>query len=42
MARKLNLSLKGQHALEVTRIAIGNENLVYCADRKQEIFLPAR
>lgn len=29
MSRRLNLSLKSQHALEVTRIAIGNEKLVY-------------
>lgn len=29
MIRRLNLSLKGQHALEVTRIAVGNQKLVY-------------
>ena len=29
MVRKLNLSLKTIHALEITRIAIGNQKLVY-------------
>ncbi len=29
MVRRLNLSLKAQHALEVTRIAVGNQKLVY-------------
>ena len=29
MTRRLNLSLKAQHALEVTRIAVGNQKLVY-------------
>src|SRR5262245_30590068 len=36
MARRLNLSLKRVHAIEVTRIAVGNQKLVYVlvADRK--------
>ncbi len=36
MQRRLNLSLKAGHALEVTRIAIGSEKLVYVllADKK--------
>lgn len=29
MARRLNLSLKKEHALELTRIAIGSDKLVY-------------
>jgi len=36
MPRRLNLSLKRFHAIEVTRIAVGNQKLVYVliADRK--------
>src|SRR6266540_4286933 len=36
MARRLKLSLKRVHAIEVTRIAVGNQKLVYVliADRK--------
>jgi hypothetical protein len=40
MVRRLNLSLKGQHALEVTRLAIGNKKLVYVLIANKRLSYP--
>ncbi len=40
MVRRLGVSLKSEHAIEVTRLAIGNQRLVYILIANKEFAYP--